>query len=490
MESIVESAVNIGQRAVIGGDERDPDLAHARESRVSDVVTWTAIAIGIALRVWQYALNRGLWIDEAKLAVGIIRPWSALLEPLPMQQTAPLGFVILVKSAISVFGVSEWAFRIWPFVFGIAALLLFVLLARTLLPRNLAPLAIALFAFVPIGIYYSSELKQYSLDLFFAVLLTLLVVRDDKRSWFLVTAGFIAPWMSYASIFVVAGLGVWLLWKHHRILIPSMWALSSVGAIVVARLTTDPATAEYMRRYWAAGMVPHDASGPSHVLSLLIGSFGSLGTSGLALLGFVLAALGCIGLGRRSAVLLLPVAATMLAAVAHAYPFGDPLTNAAYPERLILFLLPAMCLLIIAGVGVVARHVPDAAVALCSYVMVVVIFAVSIRIPDVREDIRPLMSIIAQERTAGDNLYLGAYAASVFAFYGPRYGLSHMRLQTDPRSDAARRSPEPPDIVIEGRTWVLLARHHPVALRRLLADLGPRARLVGQAHMSALVVVE
>lgn len=453
-------------------------------------ITLIALGTGLGFRIWQYTLDRALWLDEAKLAVGIVRPWSTLLEPLPMQQTAPLGFVALVKSTTAILGTSEWTLRLWPFVFGVLSLALFALLARELLPHRFATLAIALFAVAPIGIYYSAELKQYSADVFWTVLLTLLVLRMSERVRPLVVAGIMAPWFSHAALFVLLGLGGWIAWTHRRLLVPGVWAASCIAALLVVKWTTNPSTTDYMRQYWVSGLVPHDASIPYYILFLLAESFDALGSSRVALVGSLLAAGGCVAMGRRCLVLMLPVLVVMMAAIAHAYPFGDPVTFARYPERVILFLLPAMCLFATAGISAISRRAPYVGVAIASYMLVTMLFWATVRIPDVREDIRPLLSIIAENRANDDSLYLGGYSSSVFAFYGPRYGLDNMPAQVDQRSDAERQSSEAPKVIPASRTWIVLARHRRSVVDRLLNDLGPSARLVATANRSALILVD
>ena len=65
--------------------------------------------------------------------------------------------------------------------------LIFWLLVRRLASRSVALLALALVAFSPIMVYYSKELKQYSGDACFAVLVVYLaeLVRasEGRRGW-------------------------------------------------------------------------------------------------------------------------------------------------------------------------------------------------------------------------------------------------------------------------------------------------------------------
>jgi hypothetical protein len=60
------------------------------------------IALGIILRLREYIANRSLWVDEALLALNIIkRPFLELLKPLSDSQHAPIGFLWLERFSLS-----------------------------------------------------------------------------------------------------------------------------------------------------------------------------------------------------------------------------------------------------------------------------------------------------------------------------------------------------------------------------------------------------
>ena len=66
----------------------------SRESRWA----WSAILVGVVVRVWQYGLNRSLWVDEACCALNLIhRQYAELLRPLDYHQGAPLGFLFVER---------------------------------------------------------------------------------------------------------------------------------------------------------------------------------------------------------------------------------------------------------------------------------------------------------------------------------------------------------------------------------------------------------
>ena len=105
-------------------------------------------------------------MDEASLWGNLAgKPIFDFSEPLSGNQLAPLGFLIAQRAVMSILGVSIYASRLLPLVCGLLSLFLFARLARRILARRPALIALVLFSFSDDLIYYSSELKPYSLDL-------------------------------------------------------------------------------------------------------------------------------------------------------------------------------------------------------------------------------------------------------------------------------------------------------------------------------------
>jgi hypothetical protein len=120
------------------------------------------VLVVLALRSWQYFADPSLFIDEIALARNIQDlSWPALLlGPLDYEQSAPPGFLALVKMAISLWGTSDLAFRLIPFAASIAGLLIFYRIA-IFLPANSGLAALVLFALSPGIIRISSMVKPY-----------------------------------------------------------------------------------------------------------------------------------------------------------------------------------------------------------------------------------------------------------------------------------------------------------------------------------------
>lgn len=79
------------------------------------------------MQLSQYLYNRSLWADEAVLALNIVnRSYLELLQPLDYDQAAPIGFLIVEKFAVQLFGDNEYSLRLFPLLSGIISLLLFI----------------------------------------------------------------------------------------------------------------------------------------------------------------------------------------------------------------------------------------------------------------------------------------------------------------------------------------------------------------------------
>ena len=144
---------------------------------------YTIIGFGILVRLVQYVFNRSLWNDEAALALNIInRSYLELLQPLDYNQGAPIGFLMVEKLAVQVFGNNEYALRLFPFLAAIASLFVFYKLAKKCLQsRQAAIIALTLFSTVHIWLQFATETKQYSSDVAIAVILYFILIGIERQ---------------------------------------------------------------------------------------------------------------------------------------------------------------------------------------------------------------------------------------------------------------------------------------------------------------------
>src|SRR5512144_903664 len=125
-------------------------MARGASTSTSATLPLLLILAGIGVRLVPMLANRSLWLDEAMLALNIVtRPLADLLRPLDYAQGAPLGFLLLEKLSVTLFGPNEPALRLVPLLAALGALPLFHHLACRCLPRREALIALALFAVSP-----------------------------------------------------------------------------------------------------------------------------------------------------------------------------------------------------------------------------------------------------------------------------------------------------------------------------------------------------
>ena len=185
---------------------------------------------GLIYRLGSFIQDRTLWYDEAMLASSILqRGFGGLFEVLDYSQSAPIGFLIIIKALVTVFGSSQYIIRLYSLLTGIGAIWLFYLLIKDAgFKRPL--ISAAFFATIYPLIYYSTELKPYMQDAFFAITalyLYQLYTKDRIPVWVYMLFSFLSVWISFPVIFVIAaiacynffiGLGNMIMQKKHSIL--------------------------------------------------------------------------------------------------------------------------------------------------------------------------------------------------------------------------------------------------------------------------------
>ena len=351
-----------------------PSPSHAPFSRYLAMAFIAVIAVGFAWRIVRYLANFPIWGDEAMLLLSILdRDYAGLTQHLEYGQVAPLFFLWLERTALLLLGTSEASLHLFPFLAGIAGLVVFGLSVRRSFPPTVAGLAVAILAVSYYPIRHGTEVKPYVFDLFFAVVtmgLTLGRIRAPEQSRWLVGLLAVAPiavFTSYPSAFVGGAVSVVLLssmlrasWRDRVLYAGFNTALLGSFVLhyaIVGHQQIDTAEAEqmrlFLRNYWKDAFPPESITlWPAWLIRIFTGNmlahpiggnqFGSTGT-------FVLVLLGSYSLGRaRNWALLglcwLPFAFNLVAAVFQKYPFGDS-------ARITLQLTPFICLLSAHGIS-------------------------------------------------------------------------------------------------------------------------------------------
>lgn len=405
---------------------------------------YTIIGFGIFVRLVQYLFNRSLWRDEAALALNIVnRSYLELLQPLDYNQSAPIGFLMVEKLAVQIFGNNEYALRLFPFLSAIASLFLFYELAKKCLQSHRASIiALTLFATVHIWLQFATETKQYASDVAIAVLLYFILIGIDRQKLQLQQIlkfgiiGAIAVWFSHPAVFVLAGIGtsyllISLLQKKFSfslklLAIYSIWAISFGASYFIS--IRNIASNQSLFRSWAGrGTFPTSFWDIGWLFNTFVEFFHiPLGLPdifiGIAILAFLA---GCISLfAKQKAVLLAilaPILVTFFAAYLQKYPFNG---------RLVLFLIPFFILLI--GEGTVTiqqishRNKILAKVSILILILLIVppigTAAYFIFDPYTKQEIKPVLSYMRTHQQAEDVIYVYERSEAQFKYYASKYG--------------------------------------------------------------------
>src|SRR5262245_8590138 len=146
-----------------------------------------------------------LWLDEEMIAINIRdRGFAELAGKLSLEQAAPYGWLVLERATFLTFGPAERALRFFPFFFGVALLGVAVWVGSRWLTAAGASALVFLCAAGQGVSFYARELKHYSADTCFGLLLPALAVwaveRDRVLVWWIVAA--LAQWFSNGALFV------------------------------------------------------------------------------------------------------------------------------------------------------------------------------------------------------------------------------------------------------------------------------------------------
>lgn len=396
---------------------------------------------GIVLRLRQYIFNRSLWLDEATLTLAMMnKPMAELLTPLDNPgQTPPIGFTIIEKFALQVFGYNEFALRLLPLVAGIAALFLFYSLSRRCVRKEAIPIALTFFALSEFLIYYSSEVKAYSSDMAIATGLLLIAIVMNQRNinWWQALlfgiAGTASLLFSFPSLFVLAGIGLVSLGTnlYYRdreqstrwILICLIWASGFIVYYIIS--LRELSKLPILQNYWNSFFMPFPPRSLRDI-GWFFGAFKELfdKPAGLALpgLGALAFIVGLVSLYREKRmqlmILLSPIFITLLASAFHKYPFG---------QRLLIFLSGPIIIIIAAGISetIFSKSRSTRFLGVIMFILLLVhpahVALDHFVHPKQVQEIRPLLAHVERDHQPGDVLYVYQYTIQRVTIYVDRF---------------------------------------------------------------------
>ena len=398
------------------------------------IVSIVLIISGILLRFFHFLLNRSLWHDEAHLALNFLsRGPLELFYPLDHNQGAPILFLLLVEAATIIFGHSERALRLVPFLASIITLPLFYFTCKLFLHRWSVPIAVFIFAFSYRLVYFSQELKQYSIDVAVVVALTylsfrLLKIRPPISKVFhlLVIFGCFSIFLSHPSIFILAAISSVLIYLQvsQRLPLPrfklllgiACWGLCfCVNYLIFLRPLSNNAM---LANFWIDSFLPFPVSMDA------IKIWFNAGEDYLSYLGFKIRGQGLVIVlvtvavvtamvkGSLSTILIsLFIVIPLAAAALGKYPFSG---------RLSLFLSPALILLMVKGMQILSKRKSKYVVGVLAFFLLISSYNFSqftLFKPIYREETRSVLAYLNSHHETDDLVYIYWAAENAVEYY-------------------------------------------------------------------------
>jgi FtsH-binding integral membrane protein len=291
-----------------------------------------------------------LWLDEEMIALNLRdRSFSELGGRLWLEQSAPYGWLVVQRAVLLTLGSSEVALRLLPTLFGIATYVTALLIARRWLTWPAGFILVLMCIFGHSLSHYRVEVKHYTGDALWALLLPALAVwategatADARRRrmaiwWMAAAAGL---WVANGALLVAPACALLVLAialtrdGARAISRQATWGLIWLASFVLHYWIALRHTA-YLREYWAAEFPPRAAGwlntlrwfggrldrigdiagSDAGVIVLLLAACGfvwnartALGLvfGGVAVSGFVFATLRLVPLYDRFAIWLVP----------------------------------------------------------------------------------------------------------------------------------------------------------------------------------------
>ncbi len=447
-----------------------------------------ALAAGIIIAGGLLRANdlggASLWLDEAVIwdigqgSLGDILSANATFN------SAPPAYPVFVRVVSDLWGNSEAQLRSFSLVLGIAGLLTIWLLARRWLSWPGALLTLSLMAFSPEQVYYSRELREYSLATLLAIVLFYCAERVLANGSRWTTVG-VYTLIACAAPFTQFGLAILAASVHLVYLLHTLrnksrttvmlFSLSSaclgVAMITVyvlflqGRVRNNDLSFWYLEANYLSAYTAKAAI--LHLWSNTIGLFDMIFTTRPSIV-FLLLVL--VGIGefwssssRRYAILLMVTPLVIVAgfSMVRLYPYGG--------VRQDIFLLPMLYLVAAAGLERLLRATAKPRLLGAAIFVLLLYWPLTAIGPGYsyindREPLRPLVQYLGNTAAPGDVVYVYSGARPAFRYYWEGRGLGdasedvRIVMGSSRRQDPAGYLPEVEQAFGQGqRLWLVFS---------------------------------
>ncbi len=443
---------------------------------VLSAIFYLIIFIGAFLAIYQFLCNRSLWVDEAFLALHIIsKDFIGLTKPLN-NQVAPIGFLFIERISVLILGKNELALRIFPLISFLTAIPFFYFLSNKLVKNNvIALISTSIFSLTKSLLIYSSEVKQYSTDVLFAIIILYfsltLQLNKNKSLFIYAIIGSISVWFSNVSIIILFVTGVYLLYfegyqkKNYKILFLFLFWATSFFSYYHLFIHNHPLT-EICKTYWESAFLPLNPFSKNFYSFLLRATKDIYAY----LLGFgpfwfipLIISLCAIGfmLKQRKYILLYfcltPIMVHLLLSALTLYPFSG---------RFILYITPLIILIFSIGLYNLFEFTNKKILRLPYFLLILPVFImcypIYLHFPFQIEEVKSGLNYIEKNSKKDETIYIYYGSYSVFNFYKETKIINinnEIIAGTSHRNENYKYDYELLDI--EGKVWLLFSHVYP-----------------------------
>ena len=438
-------------------------LRNNRAIRLFQIAILLIIAFGFLLRAAKFLPAFSMRGDELAVTLNLINRSAIdlITKPLDYEQAAPFGFVLLLKGLVTIFGRSEYVLRLTAFVAACISLLLMQKLLTKTVGRYGSLFALAAFAFSNYLIYYSAELKQYSTDVLWSLILLLAfhqhLSREISRIDFALLAGLgaLALCFSYPALFILAGIGVALFFHYWRDKQKLLWIVLTgiiwTGTFLVLYVTLlrHQTQDAYLITFWD-NLLSFMPMPPWRELSWFPKALAGLfivvaGLSSSLILIIPIYLLGLWGFWKErnwqwALAVTLPIGLNILVSGFQKYPFHG---------RLILYLLPLVFLVLGKGIDFLLGLFRNRVLANVAFIGLIILLLKPV-IPTtntylfsysyLRDDLKPVFSFMQANHKEDDFVYLYHLVAPEYAYYAADYNLENLQAITGQNHSARAKN--------------------------------------------------
>lgn len=232
------------------------------------------VLVGIGLEVDQWAAGRPLWLDEEMIALNVRdRSLADLDGPLWLGQSAPFGWLVIQRAVMLTLGSGELALRLVPMLFGIATLVTALWIGRRWLNPVGAAVLVLLCSFGLWLSHYPLEVKHYSGDAFWGLLLPALAVwaieapdstSRSRRTAIWWASASVGHWLANGALLVTPACAAFLfaaLWRRDGRRAAQTFAQVGLVWFVSFGLhyhlsLRHTHNSQFLRSYWTAELPP------------------------------------------------------------------------------------------------------------------------------------------------------------------------------------------------------------------------------------------